>query len=143
MATALMDDAITGGEAQPAAAIFCCKKGLKQMCPDFVVHADASVGNADHNVFSGNEIAAEEGRFTLVAKIDNRCFKRELTAIRHGVTRVKRQVQEDLNQLTRIHLNVSALLWIAQMENDANAFADQTEDRPLEIRNERITFDYA
>ena len=71
MAAALVDDAVTG--RKPEAAVFFPggEERLEQVRFDFVAHAGAGIGDAEHNVFGGNKVAANETRLVLVGKIDN------------------------------------------------------------------------
>ena len=122
VAAALADDAVAGGQAEAAAvpSSFVVKKGSKRCVFRFVAHADSRVGDGNHDVFAGREAAPGNRRVAC----RHRCASvpvpmREAAALRHRVTRVHREVEDDLRELARIGFDVRRLRRAMEMALDA------------------------
>ena len=141
MAAALVYDAITRSQTEPAMIVLGCEERLEQTRFGFVVHSAAGIDNADDDVRARNTLAAQKWWMILGRQIDNRCFHCKPAAFWHGIARVDREVENDLSDLAGIDPDVNAFLLVMQMARNRNIFAEQSEQRSLEIRDERIDFD--
>ena len=74
-----------------------------------------------------NEVAAMERRFRFRCKIDNPGFECELTALRHGIARVDRKIENDLRNLVGIGFDMGPFFPMVKIASDGNIFADQSK----------------
>src|SRR5208282_2171559 len=99
MSSALLDDAVDGGEAKTGAfaQLFGGEEGLKDAGDGGFIHAATGVADGEENVFSGRHalmLIGESGVEFLGASLENK-----LAAPGHSVARVDRQVDDDLVEL--------------------------------------------
>ena len=66
-----------------------------------------------------------------------RGFQGQATAARHGVARIDHEVQNDLSELAGIDLGMHAFAAL-EIALHGNVFAQQAQERPLEIRQQRV-----
>ena len=61
-----------------------------------------------------------------------------MAAFGHRVARVDRQIKNDLGNLARVGFDVGAFFLVMEMANHGNIFANEPEQRALEICDDRI-----
>ena len=116
---------------------------LEQPRLHFVGHAAAVVGDCDHDVFARRnfaataEVAARPERISRHGSLD-----REAAALRHGVARVDREIENDLGELAGIGFDVRAFFQVMQVAFDRNVFAEKAEQGTLEIGDERVHLEH-
>ncbi len=69
----------------------------------FVVHPRAGITDSQHHMPAGRR-AGVRGRVSLIELNVGR-FNRQLAAPRHGVTRIDRQIHDDLRHLSRVRVD--------------------------------------
>ena len=79
------------------------KNGSKARSSDLPRHADAGVGDADHDILAGRHLGLP-GRVALV-EMGVGGLDRELAAVRHGVARIDREVEHRDLQLVGIDMH--------------------------------------
>ena len=138
-------DPVARGQAETAAASFILgrEEGLKQVIFDLVRHAHAGVDDADDDII-GRRKRIQSGRCLVVLRHCHRCrFQSQLSAAAHGIAGIDRQVQNDLSELVRIHLDVRASFIAVKLTNDRNVIAEKTQERALQILHKTIRFNHA
>ena len=79
------------------------KNGSKNVRPDLRRHAAPGVGHRQHHLPPGTDVSAVPQ--TRIVPFDVMGFDDQLAAVRHGVARIDRQVEDHLLDLTRIDLD--------------------------------------
>src|SRR5205814_7522568 len=100
--SALLDDSIDSRqpEARPFSLLFGCEEGLEDVDLGLGVHPVACITHGKHDVFSGRRWRVSTGIFVIHGEIPG--FDDEFSAVRHRVSSIDRQVQDDLLDLTRV-----------------------------------------
>ena len=143
MSATLMHDAVTGRETQAAPALidFGREKRFEEMRFHVFTHSGSVIGDANDNVLTRAAIAAVKRGLGMSRKIGNACVKSQLSALRHSISRVYREVQNDLGDLLRIGFDVSAVLFVMEVADDRDVFADESEQGTFKIGEDGIDFD--
>ena len=136
---ALPDDSVARRETESAAAfVFRGEERLEEMLLHFVGHATAVIGDTDPDVIAGRQFLRVALVIVRWFHRDGGRFQRETAAVRHRVARVHDEVQNDLGKLAGIDLGVHAVFAALEIALHGNVFAQQAQERPLEIRQQRV-----
>lgn len=106
----------------------------------FVAHAGASVRDADPDVIPRSDFFDRGFLFFGRLDGDGGCFEGKRSAVIHCVASIHDEVKNDLGELTRIDSRIGAVFAAVQMTFNRNVFTEETQQRTLEICNERINF---
>src|SRR4051812_43688359 len=104
------------------------------MLLDFRVHSDARVAHSEHDVRT--RLDGDMSSDIFIVQVDIRCFNGEFAALWHRITRIDRQIQDDLFDLSGVCFDGSQV-W---RENGAelDIFADNPEQDLFYSRNDRV-----
>src|ERR1700733_12768352 len=100
----LLHEAIDLGQTQAGAVtdILRGEKGLESLGYGFPGHANAVVGDGQHDVLARDPLRLTD-RIALIERYVRR-LDRQLAAVRHGISRVHRQIDDRYFQLVRIDI---------------------------------------
>ena len=110
IATALLDDAVDGGQAKPGALadVLRGKEGLEDLVQHFARHPAAVVAQRHEHIASMPNVGFRMQPPVLRPQRDNRRFDAHLAASARGFTGIERQVDEHLVQLTDVGPDLGA-----------------------------------
>ena len=122
VAFTLFDNAVHRGEAKPGALqSFGGIEGLEDVALGVGVHAHAGVADGEHHVVAGLHRHMQTG--VVRVELDVGRLNGQVSALRHGVTGIDRQVHDDLLDLARIGFDGAEIgTW---NHDEVNVFADQ------------------
>src|SRR6202011_2242030 len=135
MSAALTDNAVRRGKTKSAAVIVDLRgeERLEEMSFDLFIHSGAGIADSDQDILAGSNVIVGQRRFFFRRNIDNRRLEGELSAMRHRISRIYREVENDLGNLTRVGLDMGAGFFVVKVADHGNVFADQPEQGALTL----------
>src|SRR5438477_12476806 len=136
MATVLLDDSEAGRETQARsfARRFGGKKWFKEVRFDLVAHADAGIGNRQHNVIARAQLWKTPQVVLVQHGIGS--HNGEFSAIRHGIPGVDREVHNNLLDLARVGFDMPCSRIKFRVKLDV--FTDQPAQHFFHLSNDVI-----
>ena len=138
-AAALFDDTVDGGQSEPGsvAAGFGGEERLEEMLDGFFVHAGAGIGHGQLHIGAG--LATRRRVLSVEAGVGG--AEEEPAAVRHGITRVDRQVEQHLVHLAGIgHDQIERRIEVG-LEQDI--LADEPLQHALRAGDQGVEFEWA
>ena len=131
MAAGLLDDAVDGGEPEPGAApdFLGGEERLEDLLHHLRRHAGAGVAHFDQHVFAGLHAVLTEGEQVALGDIGG--ADRELAAVRHGVARIHRKIDDHLLELMQVRLHRPDVGAAVELQLDVLAEQPPEQDRQL------------
>ena len=119
----LLDDAVDGREPEPGALadILGGVEGVENLVDDLRRDAGAGVLDLDQHIFAERHPLVLERRALLGADI--RRAQRELAAVRHGIARIDREIDDHLLELADVGLDRPEVAHLRDVER--HVLADQ------------------
>jgi hypothetical protein len=110
VAAGLFDEAINHAESQPSALAdwFGGKKRLKRLLGNRLRHAASAVGDRDHDVGTVSHVGHRTTAALPAFDVTGR--DRQLAAIRHGVSRIDRQIEQGRVKLVWIDADLPKIV---------------------------------
>src|ERR1035438_8430535 len=123
LSAALSNDSIHCGKAKASAGARSLRREerFKNVQLGFFVHAAAGICESEHYIGSGIQISASRGPFV---ELHDRSFDPNVSSHGHRIARVRRQVHQDLSDLTGV--SQDRRKWIGWVEKDSSLFANNS-----------------
>ena len=140
VAAGLLDDAVHRGQAKPCplADLLGGEERIENLVDDLRRDARAGVGDFDQHVVGGRHALVAIRRAFLRGDVGG--AHRELAAIRHGVARVDREIDDHLLELGDVGLHRPQVA--AEHGFQLNLLADQTAQQHVELGNHVIEIEH-